>query len=140
MKKAALFLAVIIAFGALSTRASLQVASLAGSGQGEKGGEDETGPYEVVKGWPQTWAPQGYIWGSQPGILAETPDRVFVVERGEIKIPDKPMGRGFNGFWGSTGERASVPKPEVHNCIIVLDHTGKMVESWTQWDHLFETG
>jgi DNA-binding beta-propeller fold protein YncE len=132
MKKSALFFAVVLAFGALSTRASLQVSA--------KGGEDETGPYEVVKGWPQTWAPQGYIWGSQPGILAETPDRVFVVERGEIKMPDKPMGRGFNGFWGSTGERASVPKPEVHNCIVVLDHTGKMVESWTQWDHLFDTG
>jgi DNA-binding beta-propeller fold protein YncE len=132
MNKRALLLASALAVGLFSAHASLQVA--------QKGGEDETGPYDVVKDWPKPWSAQGYIWGSQPGILAESPNRVFVLERGEIKLPDKPMGRGFNGNWGSTGERASVPKAEPRNCIVVLDSTGKMIESWTQWDHLFETG
>jgi len=132
MRVPGLIAASVAAFGMFSASASLQVL--------HKGGEDETGPYDVVANWPQPWSPQGYIWGSQPGIFAESPNRVFVVERGEIKLPDKPMGRGFNGIWGSTGERASVPKSEPHNCIVVLDASGKMVESWTAWDHLFETG
>ena len=48
----------------------------------EKGGEDETGPYEVVAGWPQPWAQTGYIWGSQPGVFAESPNRMFLAVRG----------------------------------------------------------
>jgi len=135
MRKLALVLASAVAVGLVSVPALLQ-----GQQRIQKGGEDETGPYEVVKDWPQPCSPKGYIWGSQPGILAESPNRVFVVERGEIKLPDKPMGRGFNGIWGSTGERASVPKSEPRNCIVVLDSTGKMIESWKQWDNLFATG
>jgi DNA-binding beta-propeller fold protein YncE len=135
MRKLAFVLGAVLAVGFVSAPALLQ-----GQQKMQKGGEDETGPYEVVKDWPQPWSPKGFIWGSQPGILAESPNRVFVVERGEIKLPDTPMGRGFNGIWGSTGERASVPKSEPRNCIVVLDATGKMVESWTQWDSLFATG
>ena len=43
--------------------------------QQPKGGEDETGPYEVVENWPQPWSAVGYIWGSQPGVFAESPNR-----------------------------------------------------------------
>ena len=31
----------------------------------QKGGEEETGPYDVVNNWPQPWAKSGYIWGSR---------------------------------------------------------------------------
>ena len=55
----------------------------------EKGGEDETGPYEVVANWPQPWSAAGYIWGSQPAVFAESPDRIFIGARGEIKAPEK---------------------------------------------------
>jgi streptogramin lyase len=103
----------------------------------EKGGEEETGPYEVVPNWPTEWAKEGYIWGSQPGIFAQSPDRVFVVERGELKKPDK-LPRGWNGSWGSTGETAATPQPEMRNCILVLNRSGQVVEAWTQWDSLFE--
>jgi DNA-binding beta-propeller fold protein YncE len=128
---AALTLATIVGVGILSTTARLQPA--------QKGGEEETGPYEVVANWPQPWSGPGYIWGSQPGVFAETPNRVFIVARGEIKLPAQ-TGRGFNGSWGSTGERATVPKAEMHNCIVIVDASGKLVESWSQWDHLFEGG
>src|SRR6476661_5765014 len=40
----------------------------------QKGGVEESGPYDVVENWPQPWAKQGYIWGSQPGIFAESPN------------------------------------------------------------------
>ncbi len=103
----------------------------------QKGGEDETGPYDVVEGWPQPWARQGYIWGSLPGIFAENPNRIFIGARGELKLPD-PLPRGFNGIWGSLGERATVPKAEMRNCILIVDGQGKLIESWTQWDSLFQ--
>src|SRR5215471_16277312 len=103
----------------------------------QKGGEEETGPYDVVENWPQPWAKQGYIWGSQPGIFAESPNRIFIAARGELKLPDT-LPRGFNGIWGSLGERATVPRPEMRNTLVVVDGTGKMIESWTQWDHLYQ--
>src|SRR6476646_5506828 len=90
----------------------------------EKGGEEETGPYAVVENWPTPWAKQGYIWGSQPGIFADSPDRVFIAARGELKLPDT-LPRGFNGIWGSMTQRATEPKPETRNCIVVVDGSGK---------------
>src|SRR5262249_3765274 len=30
--------------------------------------------------------------------------------------------------------------PELRNCIIIVDANGKLIESWTQWDKLFEGG
>ena len=92
----------------------------------DKGGEDETGPYEAAVGWPQPWAQAGYIWGSQPGVFAESPNRIFLAVRGELKLP-ATTGRGFNGIWGSLGERATVPKAEMRNCLLVVDGTGKVI-------------
>lgn len=106
---------------------------------GQKGGEDETGPYEVVAGWPADWAKTGYIWGSQPGVFAESPDRILIAARGELKLPET-LGRGFNGEWGSLGQRATEPKPEMTHCIVVVDGSGNLIEAWTQWDSLFAGG
>jgi hypothetical protein len=72
----------------------------------EKGGEDETGPYEAVAGWPQPWAKAGYIWGSQPASSPNHRTGFFLAVRGELKLP-ATTGRGFNGIWGSLGERAN---------------------------------
>ncbi|MGE3958794.1 MAG: 6-bladed beta-propeller [Vicinamibacterales bacterium] len=102
----------------------------------QKGGEDETGPYDVVENWPQQWAKPGYIWGSQPGVFAESPDRIFIAARGELKLPET-LPRGFTNEWGSLGERATTPKAEMRNCILIVDRQGRLVESWTQWDKLF---
>ena len=30
--------------------------------------------------------------------------------------------------------------PEFRNCVLVIDGQGNLVESWTQWDKLFEDG
>ncbi len=70
----------------------------------EKGGEDETGPYDVVEKWPSPWARPGYIWGSQPGVFAESPNRIFIAARGELKLPET-LPRTFNGIWGSLNQR-----------------------------------
>ena len=104
--------------------------------QQQKGGEDETGPYDVVENWPQPWSKPGYIWGSQPGVFAESPNRIFIAARGELKLPN-PLPRGFTNEWGSLGERATVPPAEMRNCLLVVDGQGKLIEAWTQWDKLF---
>src|SRR5437870_3354240 len=128
MRKLTLIAAVVLAGGLLWGAAGLQ----------QKGGEDETGPYEVVSNWPQQLARPGYALGSQGGVFAESPNRVFLLNRGEIKLPDK-LPNDYNGSYGSIGS-ALTPKPEMRNCIIIVDAAGKLIESWTQWDHLFEGG
>ena len=96
--------------------------------QQQKGGEEETGPYDIVENWPQPWSKAGYIWGSQPGVFAESPNRIFIASRGEIKLPEK-LPRGFTNEWGSLGERATVPPAEFRNCLLVVDGQGKLIES-----------
>jgi NHL repeat-containing protein len=125
---------------------SLTAAALVGSFSApallqEKGGDDRTGPYDVVANWPQplAYAKPGYIWGSTGGVFAESPNRIFVANRGELKLP-KELPFGFTGFWGSFNEPATTPTPEFRNCLVVVDAAGKAVESWTQWDHLFADG
>ena len=137
MRRAALSLVVVFGFGLLSAPALLQ----------QKGGGDETGVYDVVSNWPQPFARQGYIQGSQGGVFAESPTRIFLANRGEVKLPEKiptdspvlgPMA--FNGSFGSLGMRATTAMPELRNCILVVDANGKLVESWTQHDPLFAGG
>src|SRR2546421_7797176 len=128
MRKLALVMVVVFACGLLWGAVAPQ----------QKGGEDETGPYEVVPNWPQPLARPGYALGSQGGVFAESPNRIILVNRGEIKLPEK-LPNDYNGAYGSIGS-ALTPKPEMRNCIIIVDAAGKMVESWTQWDHLFQGG
>jgi sugar lactone lactonase YvrE len=124
----------------LAIAAAVAVSSLIpASALQEKGGENETGPYDVVERWPASWAQKGFIPGSQPGVVAESPNRIFIAARGELKLPDT-LPRTFNGIWGSLGQRATEPRPEMRNCIVVVDGAGQLVEAWTAWDKLFENG
>ena len=131
MRSAVITLVAVIGLGFVSAPALLQ----------EKGGDDATGPYDVAAGWPKplALARQGYIWGSTGGIFAETPNRVFIANRGELKLPEK-LPDNFTGFWGSFGQQATGVTPEFRNCIVIVDANGNAVESWTQWDHLFVDG
>jgi hypothetical protein len=137
MRSIALALLAVVGFGLYSRPALLQ----------QKGGGDETGPYDVVTDWPRPFARQGYIQGSQGGVFAETPNRIFLANRGEIKLPDPLPKEGpafgpveFNGSWGSLGFRATTATSELRNCIVIVDANGTLVESWTQHDHLFAGG
>ena len=65
-------------------------------GSGQKGGGDETGQYEVVLGWPEH-PREGWVSGPVTGIFAESPDRVFFIQRGELKLPEN-NGRGRNAI------------------------------------------
>jgi len=128
MRTTALAVVAVFSVGVLSSTAPLQ-----------KGGEEETGPYTVVDKWIQPFAKPGYIQGSQGGVFAESPNRIFVLNRGELKLPEK-LPESFNGSWGSLGQQATQATPELRNNILVVDASGKVVESWTQWDKLFQGG
>jgi hypothetical protein len=60
----------------------------------EKGGQEEFGPYEPVPNWPQPLPDgpdgvkhDGWTWGSTGAVYAETPDRIWIAQRGELPLP-----------------------------------------------------
>ena len=60
----------------------------------EKGGQEEFGPYEPVPNWPQPLPDgpdgvkhDGWTWGSVGAVYAETPDRIWIAQRGELPLP-----------------------------------------------------
>jgi hypothetical protein len=65
----------------------------------EKGGWDITGPYEVVADWPKPLSNlpghENWTWGAVQGIFAESPNRVFIVQRGELPKLTRPQARAF---------------------------------------------
>src|SRR4029078_13354384 len=64
---------------------------------GEKGGQDIFGAYEVVAGSPKKLAaiPGHGPWtfGAGQSVFAESPDRIYVVQRGELPEIPRPMTR-----------------------------------------------
>jgi peptidylamidoglycolate lyase len=138
---------------------------------GLKGGQDMFGPYEVVAGWPKNISTlpdhAQWTWGAGQSVFAESPDRVYLLFRGEL--PNIPRPEPFIVYDGdgpgvshpveqvpwrnaSVGPRASLPGSlaggdndrGVHgldhrweHCLVVVDGDGNLIEEWTQWDSLF---
>ncbi|HYE87041.1 MAG TPA: hypothetical protein VEA16_11845 [Vicinamibacterales bacterium] len=96
-------------------------------------------PYDVVSGWHKPFADPGFAFGGNSGVFAESPDRIFVAQRGEFKLPD-PVPPGFAGFAGSIKFNVlnAVDRRVWKNCLYTLDANGRVKERWTQWDHLCE--
>src|SRR3972149_1520651 len=61
---------------------------------GEKGGQDIFGPYNVAKDWPKPLSGlpgnEKWTWGSAEGIFAESPNRVFILQRGQLPNIPRP--------------------------------------------------
>ena len=61
---------------------------------GEVGAEDLFGPYDVVQDWPKgvQSLPGHEEWtsGAAQGIFAESPDRVYLLARGELPNLERP--------------------------------------------------
>jgi hypothetical protein len=142
-----------------------------GAVPGEKGGQDVDGPYEVVPGWPKPMSQlpghDKWTWGSVNGVFAQTPDRVFIFQRGEIPTVTRPMGTPLPQFgpglsfpvngvpFRNAGQgviSAPLGPPDEPNnwkgkygvdgrwehCLVVLNAAGDIVQSWTQWDKTFK--
>ena len=123
-----LVLSVVVGVGTLSGPALLQERLVTGAN-----------PYQVVEDWMQPFADGGYAWGAHSAVYAESPDRIFVSQRGEIRLPD-PVPPGFNGFAGSIGVnlfQLDDGQRTWRNVLFVVDGEGNMIETWSQWDELF---
>jgi DNA-binding beta-propeller fold protein YncE len=63
----------------------------------EKGGQDIFGPYEVAADWPKDLstipAHEGWTFGAGQSVFAESPDRIFVLQRGELPNIQAPRAR-----------------------------------------------
>jgi streptogramin lyase len=172
MSKATLPLILIL----LAVIAGLEVYRMQTSGQtaaartpsiaavaGEKGGQDPTGPYEVVADWPKPLSQlpghEKWTYSAVQSIFAESPNRVFLFMRGEIpnlerprEVPYPSVGPSISFPVSQTPFRnASVgpvtspgqPGPWLgkmgvdsrwEHCLLVVDADGNITDSWTQYD------
>ena len=96
-------------------------------------------PYNVVRGWQKPFAESGFAFGGNSGVFAESPDRIFIAQRGEFRLPT-PVPPEFAGFAGSIKMNvlSLVDRRVWRNCLYTLDRDGKVKELWKQWDHLCE--
>jgi DNA-binding beta-propeller fold protein YncE len=62
---------------------------------GEMGVQDVFGPYEVVKDWPKNISTvpgnEKWTWGAGQSVYAESPNRVFLLFRGELPNIPRPQ-------------------------------------------------
>ena len=96
-------------------------------------------PYDVISGWHMPFAEPGYAFGGNSGVFAESPDRIFILQRGETRLPN-PVPPEFAGYAGSIGINVlrDTERRVWQNCIYRLNGEGEVQEPWTQWDHLCE--
>lgn len=81
---------------------------------GEIGGQDTYGPYEVVADWPKPLSSMPghdpkWSWGSAEGIFAESPNRIYLFQRGELPVLQRPKNTPVPQF----GPSLSFPVNEV---------------------------
>jgi hypothetical protein len=59
-------------------------------------------PYNVIRYWQKPFSEPGFAFGGNSGVFAESPDRIFILQRGETRLPD-PLPDSYTGFAGSIG-------------------------------------
>ena len=128
MRRSLIIVAVIVSSGLLAAPAVMQDMPIG------------TSPYDVVDGWLKPFASSGHSFGATSAVFAESPDRIFIAQRGENRLPD-PVPPGFQGFLGSIGVRGNTASESRvwQNSIFIVDGDGNMSEAWTQWDDMFES-
>lgn len=126
----------------------------------EIGGQDEFGSYEVVANWPQPLPDgpdgvkhEGWTWGSTGAVYAETPDRIWIAQRGELPLPAgaKPWtpysmlnpsrGNATGNGDGLSATCEPVPKRgwerRWHHSVFIVDRDGKLVDEWPFLEKMF---
>ena len=93
MRVPALGLVAQLTFGLLTGTASAQAPDIGPVGPM---------PYEIVEGWAKPFAAEGFAFGGNSGVYAESADRIIVLQRGETRLPD-PIPPEFDGWAGSLG-------------------------------------
>jgi hypothetical protein len=104
-----------------------------------KGGEDLSGPYEPVAGWPAA-IEDGWRMSGVAGVYPESPDRVIVVSHFglvEERVTPLVWGRNVFSMEGSPYATFSTRKKRPEHHVVIFGRDGHLVESWTWNDHLF---
>jgi len=61
----------------------------------EKGGQDLFGAYDIVSDWPKPISSlpghEKWTWGAGQSVFAESPNRVFILQRGELPNIQRPQ-------------------------------------------------
>ena len=80
---------------------------------------------------------RGFAFGGTSGVFAESPDRIFIAQRGETRLPI-PIPSEFSGFAGSLGINTlrATDLRTWQNCLYTIDRDGKVIDVWDQWDYL----
>lgn len=128
-----------IALPAVAVALAATTALLAQSQPGVISGPVGPSPYDITRYWHKPFAKPGFAFGGNSGVFAESPERIFVAQRGEYRLPN-PVPSTFNGFAGSIGVNVlTATEGRVwQNCLYTLDSKGNVKELWTQWDKLCE--
>jgi hypothetical protein len=110
---------------------------LTGPASAQNSGPTGPSPYVVVEAWHQPFAKQGFAFGGTSGVFAESPDRIFIAQRGETRLPI-PIPSEFSGFAGSLGINTlrATDLRTWQNCLYTIDRDGKVIDVWDQWDYL----
>jgi sugar lactone lactonase YvrE len=126
----------------------------------EKGGQEEYGHYEVVPNWPQPLPDgpdgvkhEGWTWGSVGAVYAETPDRIWIAQRGELPLPEKAkpwtpyalLTPSRGSATGNTDGLSATCEPTAkrgwerrwHHSVIVVNRDGKLVQDWPFMEKMF---
>lgn len=106
------FLKWIVAGALVGGLAAAGAAQRRGSVVAEKGGEDETGPYDVVPNWPQPLHTDR-TWGRAAAIWPESPNRVFAIQTTELPVIERPENYDGGAPVRQTG-RAQPQRSRMH--------------------------
>jgi hypothetical protein len=127
---------------------------------GQKGGQDIFGPYDVDAAWPKdlTTLPghEGWTFGAGQSVFAESPDRVFVLQRGELPAVgrpkptklapsiDFPIGRlPFRDATAASPPGNGGTGGLAEDAIAAWERTGKKLGVDARWEHcilIFDRG
>ena len=118
--------------------AMLMLGALAAPALAQDTGVIGPSPYDfTTETWIQPFAEDGFTWGGNSGVVVESKDRIFFLQRGETELPN-PVPDNYTRFAGSMGWNILRGRGRTwRNCIYVLNSEGEVLEVWNQWDHLF---
>ena len=109
------------------TMLALALATVAAAGayaQTPAAGSAPNRPYEAVANWLKPVDAPRLLY--PVGVFAETPDRVFIGNKGTVPPPGD-----LHGF------DPKYPGARIDHQLFIVDHNGKLVEEWSQWSELF---
>ena len=121
----------------VSVLAGLLAALLPGPVSSQRSGPVGPSPYDVVEGWQTPFAKRGFASGGNSGVFVESPDRIFVSQRGETRLPI-PIPSEYEGYAGSIGINV-LRESDLRtwqNCLYTMDGDGNVIDVWDQWDYL----